>query len=126
MRHEPTAISILATGEKASVTYWGAQLAETAEGKTTFESVFAASPKRPLRGCRAGEMLVDPPLESRQEYIVKPGPKERSAMKIKFSATFAAQNATCGMSINAAEVVQSQIVKKLCCCFRFLDHTLSK
>ncbi|MCC6508025.1 MAG: DUF1549 domain-containing protein [Pirellulaceae bacterium] len=51
----------------------GATIAETAEGKTTFTSVFTAkdgetSPKLP-----GGEMLADPMIEKGQEYVVKPG-----------------------------------------------------
>ena len=60
------------------VTPRGAQLAETAEGKTTFVSVFTAEAGETAPRLPGGPMLADPELEKGKEYIVTPGPKERS------------------------------------------------
>ncbi|HVX61660.1 MAG TPA: DUF1549 domain-containing protein [Pirellulales bacterium] len=60
------------------VTPRGAQLAETAESKTTFVSVFTAESGETAPRLPGGPMLADPELEKGKEYIVKPGSKERS------------------------------------------------
>ena len=55
----------------------GAQVAETAEGKTTFTSVFTAKSGETFPRLPGGEMLADPLLEKGKEYVVKPSPKDR-------------------------------------------------
>jgi len=55
----------------------GAQVAETAEGKTTFTSVFTAKKGETNPRLPGGDMLADPAPEKGKEYVVKPGPKER-------------------------------------------------
>lgn len=60
------------------VTPRGAQIAETADGKTTFVSVFTTKSGETAPRLPGGEMLADPPLEAGKEYVVKPAPKERA------------------------------------------------
>ena len=55
----------------------GAQIGETAEGKTTFTSVFTAMSGETNPRLPGGEMIADPDLVKGKEYVVKPGPKER-------------------------------------------------
>ena len=55
----------------------GAQVAETAEGKTTFTSVFTTQSGETYPRLPGGGMLADPTLPKGKEYVVKPGPKER-------------------------------------------------
>lgn len=50
---------------------------ETAVGKATFVSVFTAKSDETSPRLPGGEMIADPPLTPGQEYVVKPGPKER-------------------------------------------------
>lgn len=59
----------------------GAAVAESAEGKTTFTSVFTAKSGETNPRLPGGEMLADPLLEKGMEYVVKPGGKERSVPK---------------------------------------------
>jgi hypothetical protein len=51
----------------------GATIAETAEGKTTFTSVFTAKAGETNPKLPGGEMLADPSIEKGKEYVVKPG-----------------------------------------------------
>jgi len=55
----------------------GAQIAEAADGTTTFTSVFTATTGETEPRLPGGEMLADPKLEKGKEYVVKPGPQER-------------------------------------------------
>lgn len=55
----------------------GAQVAETAEGKTTFTSVFTTQSGETYPRLPGGEMLTDPTPAKGKEYLVKAGPKER-------------------------------------------------
>jgi hypothetical protein len=55
----------------------GAQVAESAEGKTTFTSVFTTKSGETFPRLPGGEMLADPTPTKGKEYVVKPGPKER-------------------------------------------------
>jgi len=50
---------------------------ETAVGKATFVSVFTAKSGETHPRLPGGEMIADPAVEPGQEYVVKPGPKER-------------------------------------------------
>jgi hypothetical protein len=50
---------------------------ETAVGKATFVSVFTAENGETSPRLPGGEMVPDPELEKGQEYVVKPGPKDR-------------------------------------------------
>lgn len=56
----------------------GAQVAETAEGKTTFTSVFTAKSGETNPRLPGGEMLTDVAPIKGKEYVVKPGSKDRS------------------------------------------------
>lgn len=55
----------------------GAQVAESAEGKTTFTSVFTTKSGETFPRLPGGEMLVDPVPVKGKEYVVKASPKER-------------------------------------------------
>lgn len=56
----------------------GAQIAETAEGKTTFTSVFTTKSGETYPRLPGGGMLVDPVPAKGKEYVVKASPKDRS------------------------------------------------
>ncbi len=88
----------------------GATIAETAEGKTTFTSVFTAkggetNPKLP-----GGEMLADAAVEKGKEYVVKPG-KEPSiptySRRLKLSERLP-RHETKGFARNIANRVWAQ------------------
>lgn len=51
----------------------GATVAETAEGKTSFTSVFTAKKGETNPKLPGGVMLADPEIEKGKEYLVKPG-----------------------------------------------------
>lgn len=53
----------------------GALVAEAADGKTTFTSVFTAETGETNPRLPGDEMIVDPQLEKGKEYIVRPSPK---------------------------------------------------
>lgn len=55
----------------------GALVAEAAVGKTTFTSVFTAQSGETNPRLPGGQMLADPEVQKGEEYIVKPGPRER-------------------------------------------------
>ena len=56
----------------------GALVAEAADGKTTFTSVFTAMSGETNPRLPGDEMIADPKLEKGKEYVVKPGAKEPS------------------------------------------------
>jgi hypothetical protein len=55
----------------------GALVAEAADGKATYTSVFTAKGGTTHPRLPGGEMIADPELEKGKEYLVKPGPKDR-------------------------------------------------
>ncbi len=55
----------------------GAAVAELAEGKSTFTSVFTAEQGETNPRLPGGEMLADPAIDKDMAYLVKPGPKQR-------------------------------------------------
>ncbi|MCE9608007.1 MAG: DUF1549 and DUF1553 domain-containing protein [Planctomycetia bacterium] len=89
----------------------GAQVAETAEGKTTFTSVFTTKSGETFPRLPGGEMLADPMLDKGKEYVVKPGPKDRSvptySRRLKLSERLPRQE-TKGFARNIANRVWAQ------------------
>ncbi|MCE9603542.1 MAG: DUF1549 and DUF1553 domain-containing protein [Planctomycetia bacterium] len=89
----------------------GAQVAETAEGKTTFTSVFTTKNGETFPRLPGGEMLADPMLDKGKEYVVKPGPKDRSvptySRRLKLSERLPRQE-TKGFARNIANRVWAQ------------------
>jgi len=89
----------------------GAQVAETAEGKTTFTSVFTTKSGETFPRLPGGEMLADPKLDKGKEYIVKPDPKQRSvptySRRLKLSERLPRQE-TKGFARNIANRVWAQ------------------
>jgi hypothetical protein len=55
----------------------GAAVAELAEGKSTFTSVFTAKSGETNPRLPGGEMLADPTIDKGMEYVVRPAPKQR-------------------------------------------------
>jgi hypothetical protein len=89
----------------------GAQVAETAEGKTTFTSVFTAMRGETNPRLPGGGMLADPATEKGKEYVVKPGPKERGipvySRRLKLSEHLP-RNETKGFARNIANRLWAQ------------------
>jgi hypothetical protein len=56
----------------------GAAVAELAEGKTSFTSVFSAKSGETNPRLPGGEMLADPAIDKGMEYAVQPAPKQRA------------------------------------------------
>jgi len=89
----------------------GAQVAETAEGKTTFTSVFTAKSGETNPRLPGGDMLADPAPEKGKEYVVIPGPKERGvpvySRRVKLSEQLP-RNETKGFARNIANRLWAQ------------------
>ncbi|MBL8829426.1 MAG: DUF1549 domain-containing protein, partial [Planctomycetaceae bacterium] len=88
----------------------GATIAETADGKTTFTSVFTAKSGETNPKLPGGEMLADPAIEKGKEYVVKPG-KEPSiptySRRLKLSERLP-RHETKGFARNIANRVWAQ------------------